>query len=182
MSESGIAVLEADTVGHGLLERHDIYEKVVSCFGPEIVGANRKIDRKLLGRIVFSQHDSLLKLNAVLHPEIRLSWHQWLKRVETEGKSAATVIVPLLYETGYDEEWDYVVCVSAKKSLQIERLKTKGLDGDEIERRLAAQMSLEEKMIKADFVIVNNWQKDMAILQTKCVLKSIMGDAYGNEK
>ena len=66
------------------------------------------------------------------------------------------VVIPLLFETGATREWTAIVCVSARESLARERLKQRGLSREQIDRRIAAQMPLDEKVACADHVIENN--------------------------
>ena len=82
------------------------------------------------------------------------------------GVPAAVVIVPLLFEVGAEREWDHVVCVGARKSVQMARLAARGLTAADAERRMRAQMSLSEKMVRSEFVIMNDGGREALREQT----------------
>ncbi len=152
----GIAVLDTDEVAHQLMTPGErTYDDVVEAFGKGVLASNGTIDRKILGSRVFQDPLERELLNRLVHPAVRERWQSWLgtRRAENE---CAVVVIPLLFETGATREWTAIVCVSARESLARERLKQRGLSREQIDRRIAAQMPLDEKVACADHVIENN--------------------------
>ncbi len=172
----GVPVCEADEVGHEVLEQDpEVRERVIREFGREITGIDGRIDRAVLGRLVFSDPSRREALNDLVHPAIMGRLADWVKSREKESGYAA-VIIPLLYEIGAEKEWDKVICVGAPEAEQLQRLAGRGLGPDEARARIAAQMSLATKMERADFVIYNCGSKALLEEQTKQVMRNIRGE------
>jgi dephospho-CoA kinase len=175
MSEAGLAVCDADDLVHSLtLRGKDVFGDIVRLFGTGVIGDNGEIDRRLLGTRVFSNPGELAALNAIVHPEVKKAWLGWLAEESSRGVKAAAVIVPLLYEVGEGLGWDAVVCVSASEKIQVQRLLKRGLCADEVELRMAAQMPLQEKVRRSDFVIVNDGPRELLGQQVRMVIEHIM--------
>ena len=165
--EYGIAVRDADDICHELIVRKGpVYRKIVSAFGKRIINIDGQINRKVLGRLIFSDPVKRRKLNSIIHPEVYKEIEKWISSIAYRSISgrkrehlpylpAVAVIIPLLYEVGWQAAWDRVICVSAPLSIQIERLRNKGVSEQDAFARLNAQLKVEEKMRRADYVIFN---------------------------
>jgi len=159
--EAGASVIDADDICHMMMRAGSpLTKKIVAAFGNKILDRDGGIDRRVLGRIVFDEPSLRLRLNAIVHPEVREAINLWLKSLETtknRGQPAriAAAMVPLVFEAGWDEDWDAIVCVAAPYSIQIERLRRRGFSCKEAAARVAAQMPLVEKMSRSDYVIFN---------------------------
>jgi dephospho-CoA kinase len=155
LRELGCPVLEADPLAHALSEPgQPAYGEIVREFGSEILSPDGRIDRPKLAGIVFSDPPRLARLNQILHPRIVEETER--RAAEIAGtRSAPLVIVeaPLLIEAGYHRLFDLLVVVWCHPEQQRERLLLRGMDPAEIDRRLAAQIPLEEKRRLADEVI-----------------------------
>ena len=157
LAEEGVPVREADDLAHELTAPGGTtFDEIVKEFGGGILGADGGIDRKALGDSVFADAERLERLNAITHPRIERAWEDWLSGRAAAGERAAAVVVPLLYETGRQEGWDFVICVSAYESLQLERLLGRGFRENAARKRMEAQGPITGKMASADYVIVNN--------------------------
>jgi dephospho-CoA kinase len=93
------------------------------------------------------------KLEAILHPRIAALWRAQVERWRSEGKPLAVVVIPLLYETGAEAEFDAVICVACAPATQRQRRLGRGWTREEIEQRIAAQLPIARKMARADYVI-----------------------------
>jgi len=174
-SDMGLAVCDADGLAHTVMVSGSmVYRKVVDFFGDGILDDDTQIDRKKLAARVFSNPGELAVLNAIVHPEVKRAWLDWLDRTTESGFKWGVVIVPLLYEAGEGRGWDAVVCVSASEKVQLQRLAERGLSVADARKRISAQMSLSEKMRFADYVIVNNGTKDLLKQQMAMVVGHIM--------
>lgn len=152
----GFEVLDADRVAHSLLAPEtEETRKVVGRFGERVCDSHGGIDRARLAEIVFADEKSRADLNAILHPPVLRHCRAWvLKRGGSGGRLA--VLMPLLFEVGETGLWDAVVCVSADTDTVLERLKARGLSREDALMRIDAQMPLDEKIRRSDYVIENN--------------------------
>ena len=167
-------VLDTDNVAHEVLLRPDIKADIRDRFGAEVVNEGR-IDRSVLGQYVFSDTGAREWLNSLMHPEIRKACASWVETQGSDGHVGCAVLIPLLFETGQESIWDQICCVGASRSVQVERLRNRGLTDRECEQRLSAQMSVEEKMNLADFGIMNDMSREVLQEQLRRVVLSIGG-------
>jgi dephospho-CoA kinase len=170
----GVAVCETDAVAHTLMRRGEpAYGEIVAAFGAGVLATGGEIDRARLGALVFASDAERGRLNAILHPRVAAAWRAWLRGLPADRRAAA-VIVPLLYEVGADGGWDATICVYSSPAVQRQRLRERGLTGEEGRRRMAAQMAVEEKAERAEFVIVNSGTEETLREQTLRILDRIL--------
>jgi dephospho-CoA kinase len=154
--ELGAKTIDADQLGHELLRPPlPAYQEVVRRFGPNILDATGAIDRAGLGKVVFADSDKLEQLNAILHPRISERVEQ---RAEEYGASNPRAVIlvdaALIFEAGIGGNFRKVIVAWCTPAQQIERLIAKtGLGHEGAARRIAAQMPVEEKRSRADFLI-----------------------------
>jgi dephospho-CoA kinase len=148
-------VLAADPLGHELLEPGQAaYDEVVREFGTEILAASGKVDRKKLGAIVFADPVKRAKLNWILHPKILDVIRQWFNALDRpSGPEFAVLEAALIYEAAVNKELDRVVVCWCTPEQQLERLLARGLKAEDAQRRISAQMPVNEKKRLADEVI-----------------------------
>ncbi len=147
----GVPVLDTDEVAHDLLANDaDAKAAIRERFGAGVF-AGDAVDRKALGQVVFGEPGARKYLEAVLHPRIQAQTDAWLA-AQPEGQPAA-VLIPLLYEVGREKAFDLCVCVACSPATQRARLRERGWSDAEIDRRNAAQLSVDEKIKRADVVI-----------------------------
>ncbi len=173
IQKSGVAVCEADDMAHLMMERGtELYKVLVDRYGSDIVSESCDIDRNKLADIVFNDLPELEKLTSFVHPAVKLQWEEWLlKESEAASEGIACVIVPLLYEDGFADDWDAVICVVAPEETCVKRLIGKGVSN--YERRMDLQMPMSEKAARADYVVVNSGTLEFMELQWKRILKNI---------
>jgi dephospho-CoA kinase len=148
-------VFDADAIAHELLEPgQPAHDAVVREFGGSILGTGGAIDRAKLGAIVFADPAKRACLNAILHPRIRDISEDWFTRLDGPGgPSIAFEDAALILEAGLRKYFDRVVVCWCRPEQQLERLKERGLSLEEAQRRIAAQMPIDEKRCLADEVI-----------------------------
>ncbi len=172
----GIPVCETDTIGHEVLERNEsVKAALVKEFGIKIVGTGGDIDRSVLGQEVFADPDKRAKLNNLTHPVILKQLDDWMEK-QASTADCVIAIIPLLYEIGAEKGWDKVICIGSPEAQQLQRLTERGLSPDDARARINAQMSLVEKMERADYVIYNCGSKSLLEKQVKQVLRGIRGE------
>ena len=158
----GFAIIDADTIAHTVLDGQST--AIGDMFGLDLIHENR-VDRKALGRIVFADVQKRRELEALLHPLIEEEIASQAAIEETRGKPYL-IDIPLFYErAAYPIE--QVAVVYAPRELQIARLMAReGLSEVEALQRLDAQMDIEEKRLRATWVIDNTG--DRAALEREC--------------
>jgi len=157
----GFSVIDADTIAHKVLDQEA--GAIAKMFGAEFV-KDKKVDRKALGGLIFSDKEAKRALEELLHPKIKESIFTEAKRLE-KFKVPFFIDIPLFFETK-NYAISPVVVVYAPKDMQIERLiKREGLSKEEALKRIKAQLPIEKKLELADFVVDNS--KDLKHLQSE---------------
>jgi dephospho-CoA kinase len=156
MRELGCVVFEADTLAHRLMEPgQPAYEEVINEFGRQVCAPDGRFDRARLAGIVFADRSKLDLLNSIVHPRVVESLDRELAVLErAQPKAVVVVEAALLIEAGYHKRVDRLVVVWCRPEQQIERLVDprlgRGMTHEQAERRISAQMALDEKRRLAD--------------------------------
>ncbi len=149
LAERGFSVLDADRVGHSVLEGdHPVALRVAERWPAAVTGG--AIDRRALARIVFHDRDQLAELEAITHPAIRRGIARWARDA---GDRPAAVEIPILADL-VDDSWLWVV-IEAPLELRRKRLRGRGMSEGEIDARLASQPGRGEWLEAADYVVDN---------------------------
>ena len=158
LAELGAAIVDADKLGHGVyLPGGPAYDGVAAAFGPEVVAPDGTIDRKALGARVFAEPTALARLNAIVHPRIAEAIRAEIERIRREDPARPIVVeAAVLLEAGWQTLVDEVWVVVAPPVIAVERIvASRGLTAEDAAKRIAAQLSNEERIRAADRVIVN---------------------------
>ncbi|MDE0169542.1 MAG: dephospho-CoA kinase [bacterium] len=167
LAERGFAVLDADHLGHEVLAAgHPVAAQVAERW-PEAV-VDGKVDRGLLGRIVFDDPSALAELEALTHPAIRRLIERWATGA---GARPAAVQIPLLKELA-DPSW-VRVAVDAPGESRRRRLRQRGMSDRDIDARMVAQPSREDWLSRADLVLDNSGTKRSLAAEIDRVLGSL---------
>lgn len=153
--ELGIGVIDADQVARNLtIPNTTQFDQIVQCFGDEVVDSDGQIDRKRLGRLVFSSAQKRKRLEAILHPPIRAEMYARARRDE---QPYCILDIPLLVESGQYREMARVVVVDCRREVRIRRLRRqRNLSDAEIESVMRHQATDQQRLAVADDVIDNN--------------------------
>jgi dephospho-CoA kinase len=148
-------VLEADPLGHELLEPGQAaYDEVVREFGEEILIPGGAVNRTKLGGVIFEDAQKRARLNQILHPPILEVIEKWFRALDRPGgPEIAVVEAALIIEAGYHKKLDKVLVCWCRPEQQLERLRERGLTGEQARLRIEAQMPMEQKRALADEVI-----------------------------
>ncbi len=158
--ELGATVIDADAVAHAAYAPENPgFDAVVKEFGREYV-RNGQIDRDKLGELVFHDEDARRRLNAIVHPLVRILMAA--RTVEAEANGAEVVIhdVPLLFESGLERVYSDVVLVYVPRALQLARLVSRGLAEDRAQAIIESQMPIDDKRGRAQNVIDNSGSRE----------------------
>ena len=176
------AVIDADLIAREIVDTgQPALEEICITFGKNILNADGSLNRKALGDMVFSNEKLLEKLNKITHPRII---KEIINRIELYKQNRKSSIVfvdaALLIEMNMRQLVDEVWLVKVDKETQRRRLMERnGLDFTEAENRINAQMSMEEKVKKADIVIDNNNGIDYLYAQIQKQIEQITGNFSG---
>ena len=168
--KQGIPIIDTDIISKKVMqEGEDCYNEVVSNFPDALIKG--KLSRALLKEIVFNDKQKLAILNSITHKYIK---EETINEIEKQN-GVAVVVVPLMFESGFDKLCDCIVSVSANKSKRINRI----INRDNISKELAeniinSQLSDEERKAKSDYVVENNSSIEDLINQVNQVLKTIL--------
>ena len=164
----GFLTIDADKIAHKLLDENS--DKIIEMFGKQYV-ENGKVLRKELGKIIFSNEENKLKIEALLHPLIKEEIIKESKIFEEQNKPYF-VDIPLFFEKMHYPISKSLV-IYTPKELQIQRLmKRDNINENEAKLKISNQMDIEEKKKLADMVIDNS--KDLKHLQDE--VERIIGE------
>ncbi len=158
LRELGAMVIESDRVAHlSYLPGTEAYKAVVSRFGSGVLDESGVIDRSRLGEIVFSNAAHREELEAIVWPATRNWIEARLKEEEKRGTETVVIEVPKLYEAGWDEIVDIVWTVEAPPGDIGQRVEQRsGLSESDTDARIAAQLTRQDRVERADSVINND--------------------------
>jgi dephospho-CoA kinase len=153
-SELGARIVDTDDLAHELVEPGEpALVEIQKEFGAGLIAADGRLRRDELARIVFSDGTARKKLEAILHPRIRDRWRAQVEIWRKENCRVAVVAIPLLFETGAENDFDKIICVACSPAGQRERLRGRGWPADQIEGRIASQLPAEQKIARSHYVI-----------------------------
>jgi dephospho-CoA kinase len=156
-AELGCVVIDSDAEAKAALDRPEVRRRLVEWWGSGVVGADGKVDRAEVAKIVFTDEAARRRLEALVHPLVKAARDAAVARASAAGAPAVVVDAPLLFEAGVDKECDVVVFVDAPRAARLARVKaTRGWDEPELDRRERAQWGLDVKRPLADYVVVND--------------------------
>ncbi|MDD5449953.1 MAG: dephospho-CoA kinase [Candidatus Omnitrophica bacterium] len=180
----GAVVFDADRFAHEALLERGIRNKLVWQFGRRILKADGGIDRRKLGKVVFTDNVALKKLCAAVHPYVIKKIKKGIQRLKRANKKATIVLdVPLLIETGMTKLVDKLIVVKTDKRTEIKRcVQATALSRKEILARIRAQMPIGEKIRKSDFVIDNSGTKQKTKREVKKVWQEIQLQAVRKKR
>jgi dephospho-CoA kinase len=159
LGELGAEVIDADKVGHAIyLPDTPAWREIVAAFGPQVLAADRTIDRSKLGPIVFADPQALQTLNRITHGKIYAYIQGQIDYMRRKQLADVVVVeAAILLEAGWRSLVEQLWVVVAEVAVVIQRLQTyKRFTEEQARARIATQLSNEERMAQADKVIWNN--------------------------
>ncbi len=127
---------------------------VVARFGAGVLDDQGLLDRRALAAIVFADRAARSDLEAIVHPEVRRRIDSWFDALDPATTPYAVADIPLLYETGRDHDFAAVVVAACEPAVQLARVVERdGISAEDAGRRIAAQLPIEEKTARADYVV-----------------------------
>ena len=130
---------------------------MVEAFGEGILAPDNEIDRRALGAIVFADPEQLARLNGIMHPLMAGMVQEKIDAFREDGADAVVVEAALLFEAGWDSLVQEVWVTDSPLEVVVGRLAQRnGMSEEEARRRISSQMSRDERLERADFVIDNS--------------------------
>ena len=155
LQQAGASIIDTDKIAHELAcPGKALWQAYYDHFGEKVLLADRTLNRRLIGNIVFKDKNEKQWINAVSHPLIRIEVEKQINELSQKGEAAAVIDIPLLFETGWDKFVDEKWVVYIDKKTQIKRLRERdGYTFAEARRRIRSQMPVSQKIKYADRII-----------------------------
>ncbi len=163
-------VMDADAVCHELYNEADgpVIKAVTERWGSKVISSGN-VDRKKIAKIVFTNKNELNWLNQLIHPLIFERTYKACKKTD----QVLIFDVPLLFEANWEKYFFKIISVWTTPEIQLERLRARKWSEKEIRSRLESQMSMDIKLEKADFGIINTGSRELLSEQCKNILLEI---------
>ncbi len=173
LRSKGIPVFDCDKVAKELMLTDVVRQQLRNATGIDFFPQN-VLDKSMLASFVFSSAENAASVNDVVHPLVRNSFRDWCLQMCDSGMDICAVESAILLESGMRNDVDYVVVVDAPQELRLRRVVERDhlLPGD-VESRMRAQMHQEDKVKLADYVILNDGDKERLRTLTCQVLEAV---------
>lgn len=173
-----LQVIDADRIGHDLLQDADVLSELAQAFPSSILNSSGQVVRSKLAELVFGeteeQQAALNQLEQIIHPAIRREIIAQLETVD-EGIDAVILDAAILLEAGWASVCDHLVFIDTPKALRLERVsQNRNWSAEELNRREAAQLPLDEKEQQANFTVDNSGTLDEAAAQMTQILQQLI--------
>lgn len=174
LRRQGYQVIDADQVVHELQESGGrLYQALLSAFGPAILQEDGRLNRPKLGAMIFGNPELLAKSSQIQNQIIREELAD-RRDLLAETEDNFFMDLPLLFELQYEDWFDQIWLVDVTEETQLSRLMTRNaFSQEEAEKRIAAQLSLQEKRNRADVLIDNNGPLELTQEQLRDTLQKL---------
>ena len=153
-AERGYRRLDADQVVRDeLLPSPEVAEAIRAKLGNAMLATDGRVRRDRVAEMVFKDPVALAWLEELLHPRLLARWQQVI--AASQG-TAFIVEIPLLFEKGLENWFDFTVCITTDSESQLRRLEQRGIPREQARQRIAQQMPLARKCELADHVLLND--------------------------
>ena len=170
----GTPVVDTDDLARRFVQPGEpALAQIEKIFGKEILSADGQLRRDELAKIVFADAAARKKLEEILHPRIREAWLAQIEKWRKENHPLAVVVIPLLYETQAESHFDRIICVACSAANQQKRLLERGWTPEQIRQRIAAQMPVDQKIARADYVVWTDGDMDAHTRQLERILAGL---------
>jgi dephospho-CoA kinase len=176
----GAHVIDADLLGHRAYEPETAaFAAVVRAFGDDVVGADGRIDRKVLGGKVFGRPDALQRLTDIVWPEIRRLAETEIAEVRSRDPERPVVLeAAVLFEAGWEDAVDEIWVVVVDRDVAVRRAMARdGSDAAAVQQRIDAQLSNAERQSRADVVIDNSGDESALTEQIDTQWQRVVGES-----
>ena len=179
LRELGASIVDADLLARQIVEPGmPALADIARRFGPEMIDAEGRLDRKKMGERVFADPTARAALNAITHPRIAEASRAAMAELRAAGMDVAIYEAALLVENKIHHGLDGLIVVSVPEPVQIERVSQRdSVDFSAARARLAAQLPLADKVAVADWVIDNSGSRERTRDQVERVWRQVKARA-----
>lgn len=176
LAELGARVVDADQIARAIVEPgKPALREIVRTFGRGVLAPDGSLDRKVLGRIVFSDEQKLSALNRITHPRIARAARAELERQRASGAPLVIYDAALIVEKGWQHSLDGLIVVSVPERVQLDRLRRRdGLDENAARQRIRSQLPLAARLAVADYVVDNAGSLEQTRAQVKALWPQLL--------
>ncbi|MEZ4354004.1 MAG: dephospho-CoA kinase [Myxococcota bacterium] len=184
LEELGAVTIDADAIVHAQqAPGQPMLAELARAFGPSVLAADGALDRPALAAIVFRDETARARLGEIVHPPVIAEMMRRAEAAVAAGEPLVVLDIPLLFEGRKSERgsgalmhYDATVCVWVEPEVQVERtMKRDGCERGEAERRIAAQLPIDEKRAMADHVIDNSGTPEETRAQVETLVERLLG-------
>lgn len=176
LAQHGATVIDADAIVREVQHPGSpVLEAIAEVFGEHMIAADGSLDRAALGARVFGDDEALQRLNAIVHPAVRVESQRRFDAAFSADPAAVVVYdVPLLVEARVEDPWDLVVVADAPADVRVQRMmRLRGMSEDDARRRIGAQVSDEERRAIADVIIDTSGTVEHTLEQVDALWRSL---------
>ncbi|SVA14878.1 uncharacterized protein METZ01_LOCUS67732 [marine metagenome] len=165
-SDLGIEIIDADEIAHSITSKQgSAYNKIVKHFGEDVLGNDKKLDRKKLRTMIFNNSELKRDLEQIIHPEVYAIINQ---KINASQEPYQIIVIPLLIETGYQNFVDRVLVVDCSMETQLARLINRDNETMKNARKIIAnQIERNQRLKFADDIIENEKKTSINVLKNK---------------
>jgi dephospho-CoA kinase len=171
----GAATVDTDEIVESLLTEKEVLLKIRKLLGNKVLDKNGNLSKKKIAEIVFKNASLRHSLEDILHPLVFKRIKTFTDKINNTEK-ILIIAVPLVYERGYEDRFDRTIVVYTGEEVAITRLKKNGIPKKDTLLRLKAQLPIEEKIMRADFLINNDGSLKETVTRVKKIYKKLLKD------
>ena len=179
LRKQGIPVYDTDSAAKRLMtESNVIKQTLVDMLGERVYTADGTLNRSLLAEWLFASADHVALMNNIVHPVVKRDFQQWC---EEQSCPLVGMECAILFESGFNELADGVIVVHASDEVRLQRVLLRdGATEQQVRARMAAQMSEQDRMARADYVVVNEGSESDVERQILQILRDIRQSAISD--
>ena len=165
-SDLGIEIIDADEIAHSITSKQgSAYNKIVKHFGEDILGNDKKLDRKKLRTMIFNNSELKRDLEQIIHPEVYAIINQ---KINASQEPYQIIVIPLLIETSYQNFVDRVLVIDCSMETQLARLINRDDETMKNARKIIAnQIERNQRLKFADDILENEKKTSINVLKNK---------------
>lgn len=178
LAEHGAVIVDADAIVREVQQPGSpVLAEIAAVFGDDVLTGTGELDRPLLASRVFGDEDAVRRLNAIVHPAVRVESAARFAAAQAADPSAVVVYdVPLLLEARAEDPWELVVVAHAPVELRRERLVSlRGMSPADADARIASQVDDERRLAIADVVIDTSGSMAQTLSQVDALWERLAG-------
>lgn len=172
--EAGVPIVDADLLAREVvLPGTPALAAIRKRFGPDAVRRDGTMDRIRVAQIVFKDKRARLDLEAIIHPAVVKAINDFFSALPKRTPFAVADI-PLVFETNREKDFDAIIVVACPRDMQLQRLMERNkLSKEDAEKRIAAQLPIDQKVKKATYVINNDGTFEQTDAQVDALIASL---------